>query len=151
LTALGDSEDGSDDIDRDVEVKGVEESLGVGVNLESSNRSIESGDFGDVVVLALALFLLELERDTTDGSLLDALHQVGGEARDFVAQAFGGDSSDFIDNALVGVEIEGQAGVVFLDEDAGSPFGGFGTNATLGGHRINISASWAKLSGRIPC
>lgn len=166
--------------------------LGVGVNLESSNRSIESGDFGNVVILALALLLLELEGDTTDGSLLDALHQVGGEARDFVAQALGGngsllsyaqhkhirpslsnlsaDTHDFIDNALVGVEIEGQAGVavrivgsasgfcapsmfscsLFLDEDTGGPFGGFGTNATLGGHRINISASWVKLAGRIP-
>jgi hypothetical protein len=55
---------------------------------------------------------------------------VGGEARDFVSQALRGDGCNFIDDAFVGVEIEGQTGVVFLDEDAGGPFGGFGTNAT---------------------
>lgn len=62
--------------------------LGLRVNLE---RDVESRDFGDVVVLALALLLLELEGNATDGALLDTLHQVGGEARDFVAEALGWD------------------------------------------------------------
>ena len=32
-----------------------------------------------VLVLSLSLLLLQSERDTTDGSLLDSLHQVGGD------------------------------------------------------------------------
>jgi len=32
---------------------------------------------------------------------------MGGVARDFVAQAFGGDDGDFIADALVGFEVEG--------------------------------------------
>lgn len=48
------------------------------------------GDLGDVVVLALALLLLQLEGDTADGALLDTLHQVGGEAGDLVAKTPGG-------------------------------------------------------------
>lgn len=64
--------------------------LGIGVNLETSCTGIKSGDFGDVVILALTLFFLELEGDAADGTLLDTLHQVSGEAGDFVAQALGG-------------------------------------------------------------
>jgi len=61
--------------------------LGIAVNFQPSRRCVESGDFRDVVVFALTLLLLELERNTADGATLDALHQVGGEAGDFVAQA----------------------------------------------------------------
>jgi len=55
----------------------------IGVNFRPSRRCIESGDF--VVVFTLTFFLLELEGDTANGATLDALHQVSGEARDFVA------------------------------------------------------------------
>ena len=57
----------------------------IGVNFQPSRRCIESGDFWDVVVFTLTFFLLELEGDTANGATLDTLHQVGGEARDFVA------------------------------------------------------------------
>lgn len=63
--------------------------LGVGVDLETaSSRGVEGGDLGHVLILPLTLLLLELERDTRDGAALNALHQVGGEAGDLVAQAF---------------------------------------------------------------
>jgi hypothetical protein len=60
--------------------------LGIAVNFQPSGRCIESGDFGDVIVFALTLLLLELERNTANGATLDTLHQMGGEAGDFVAQ-----------------------------------------------------------------
>ena len=110
---LGEGDDGGDDVDRDrVEVERVKEGLqgaihvntlfrlllscthlGIGVDLEAGGRGVERGDLRDVVVLALTLLLLQLERDTTDGPALDALHQMGGEARDLVAQALRGDDS----------------------------------------------------------
>ena len=62
--------------------------LGVGIDLQGVDGDVESGDLGDVVVLALALLLLELEGDTADGALLDTLHQVGRETSDLVAKAF---------------------------------------------------------------
>ena len=62
--------------------------LGVRVDLEAGGGGVERRDLGDVVVLALTLLLLELERNTTDGTLLDTLHQVGREASNLVAKAF---------------------------------------------------------------
>ena len=68
--------------------------LGVWVNLKTTiRRYVEGGDLRNVVILTLTLFLLELERDTADGSLLNALHQVGGETRDLVTETLRGDNS----------------------------------------------------------
>jgi hypothetical protein len=36
---------------------------------------------------------------------------VGRESCDFVAEALGGDDGDFVDDAFVGVEVEGEARV----------------------------------------
>ena len=62
--------------------------LGFGINLETSHTGVECRHLGDVVVLPLTLLLLELEGDTTDGTLLNTLHQVSGEAGNLVAQTF---------------------------------------------------------------
>ena len=60
----------------------LEQVLGLGVDLELAGlvllREVESGDLGDVLVLALTLLLLKLEGDTADGTTLDTLHQMGG-------------------------------------------------------------------------
>jgi len=61
----------------------LEEVLGLGVDIELATLrlgEVESRDLGDVLIFALALLFLELERDTADGSTLDTLHQVGGVA-----------------------------------------------------------------------
>lgn len=75
-----------DNVDLEVvEAKGLEQVLGVGVDIELAGLGlgdIESGDLGDVLVLALTLLLLELEGDTADGATLDTLHQVGGVTSD---------------------------------------------------------------------
>ena len=63
----------------------LEQVLGVGVHVQLAGLGlgdIQSGDLGDVLVLALTLLLLELEGDTADGATLDTLHQVGGVTSD---------------------------------------------------------------------
>lgn len=60
--------------------------LGVGVDLQGVDSDVKSGNLGHVVVLALTLFFLKLEGDTTDRATLDTLHQVGREASDLVPQ-----------------------------------------------------------------
>merc|ERR1712225_197687 len=105
-----------------VEAERLEEVLGVGVGVDGDALGVESRDLGDVVVLALALLLLELERDAANGALLDALHEVGREAGNLVAQALRGDDGNLVADLLVGVEVKGQARVVLLDDDArGAP------------------------------
>lgn len=72
--------------------RGEEEThFSVIIDLEPAGARVERGCLGDVVVLALALLLLELERDAAHGPALDALHQMRREPGDFVAQAFRGD------------------------------------------------------------
>jgi hypothetical protein len=64
---------------------GLEKVLGLLVDVEHAALGVlgevESRNLGDVLVLALALLLLKLERDTADGTTLNALHQVSGVAR----------------------------------------------------------------------
>ena len=61
----------------------LEQVLGLGIDLELAGLGeVEGGDLGDVLVLALALLLLQLEGDAADGAALNALHQVGGVAGD---------------------------------------------------------------------
>ena len=78
--------------------EGLEEVLGLLVDIESTRLGVlgevESGDLGDVLVLALTLLFLELEGDTADGTTLDTLHQVGGVTSNLVAETLGGNDSD---------------------------------------------------------
>lgn len=122
---------------------GLEKVLGLLVDVELAALAVlgevESGDLGDVLVLALALLLLKLEGDTADGTTLNALHQVSGVAGNLkhwllagvspyprlcvdaylVAQPLAGNDSNLIADALVGLEVEGEARVVALDDDLG--------------------------------
>merc|ERR550514_2390817 len=58
----------------------------------------------DEVQTSLALFLLELQRDATHGSFLDALHQVRHEACNLVAHPLGWGFRDLIHHPFVGLE-----------------------------------------------
>jgi len=63
---------------------------------------------------------------------------MGGESCNLVPQTLAGDDGNLIADTLVGVEVEGEARVVLLDDDAGSTLGGLCTNSTLGtaDHRL---------------
>ncbi len=60
--------------------KALEEILCLGINLQSILvlSEVEGRDFGDVLILSLTLFFLELEGDTTDWTTLNAFHQMCG-------------------------------------------------------------------------
>ena len=66
------------------------------------------GALGNEIHLSLALFLLETKRDTSDGSLLNSLHQVSGETSNLVAESLCLDLADVIDDPLVDMEVVGQ-------------------------------------------
>lgn len=137
----------------------LEQSLGVLVDLELARLvvlgEVESRDLRNVLVLALTLLLLKLEGDTADGTLLDTLHQVGGVTGNLfrtlsifllsfcrirrtafvckthlVAKALGSNDGNLIANALVGLEVQGELGVVPLNDDLGGLLNGLGANAT---------------------
>lgn len=110
-------------------IHGLKESLGLRVNLNVVKLEGRLGR--DIVILALTLFLLELEADTTDGSLLDAAHQVGGEPGNLVAEALARNDSNLAGKTLVGLEIEGKTRVVLLDEDTASLLNSLCADTTL--------------------
>ncbi len=133
LRSLVSSDGGGDSDGKAVETERAEHVLGVGVNLEAArSRSVKSRDLGNVLVLALTLLLLKLERDTANGTALDTLHKVGGETGNLVTKTLGGDDGDLIDDTLVLVEVDvGETRVVLLDENARSTLGSLGANSTL--------------------
>lgn len=61
------------------------------------------------------------------------------DGADLVAQALGSNDGDLIADALVGLEVEGQAGVVPLNDDLGGLLDSLGTNAT---HFGGIEVVW---------
>jgi hypothetical protein len=90
------------------------------------------GDVRDVVVPALPFLFLKLDENVANAAVLDALHQVSGEAGDPVAKLVGGNDSNFLADAVVRVEIQGQPRVVLLDDDGRSLVFGLGSDATDG-------------------
>jgi hypothetical protein len=62
----------------------------------------------DEVHASFAFLFLELQRDTSDRTLLDALHQVSDETSDFVSHSLGRNNSHLTGDTLVGVEVQGE-------------------------------------------
>lgn len=58
-----------------------------------------------------------------------------GSPSNLVSQRFCWNNRDFLDDALVGVEIQSQASVVFLNNDLRGLLYGLGSDATLKLHR----------------
>lgn len=56
---------------------------------------------------------------------------MGGESGNLVAHTLGGGDGDFINDTLVGVEVEGQTGVVLLHDGAGGFLDGFRADSLL--------------------
>jgi len=74
------------------------------------------GAVGDEVHLALSFLLLKSERDTSHGSLLNALHQMGGKAGNLVSKSLGLDDCNVVDDSLVHMEVLGQLAVVLFNK-----------------------------------
>jgi hypothetical protein len=49
---------------------------------------------------------------------------------DLVPERLGGNKSHLLDDSLVDIEVQGQLGVVLLDDDLGGLLHGLGTDAT---------------------
>lgn len=76
-------------------------------------------------------FFLNLKGDTSNGTLLDSLHQVSSETSNFISHSLGGDNSDFTKDLLVEMEVIGQLVVVLFDQLLGSSLGGLSSNSSL--------------------
>jgi hypothetical protein len=55
----------------------------------------------------------------------------GSSPSNLVSQRFCRDDGNFLNNTLVGVEVDGQASVVLLDDDLRGLLDGFRSDATL--------------------
>lgn len=121
----------------------LEHVLGLLVHIQHAAlvlSEVQSRDLGDVLILPLTLLFLKLEGDAANGATLDALHQVSGVAGDLsipsrqsrssfvqfsirpthlVPQPLAGNQSNLIAYSLVRLEVEGEFGVVALDNDLG--------------------------------
>lgn len=103
------------------------------VNVESaiSVGKVEGRNVRNVLVTSLSLLLLELEGNTTDRALLNALHQVCGETSNLVAKTLGGDVGNLVSETLVGLKVESELGVVTLNHLLSSTLDSLSSNATL--------------------
>ena len=81
---------------------------------------IDEGNFWNVVHSSFSFFFLQLQRNTSDGTLLDSGHQVGGETGNLVSHSLGWNDSDFLADLLVGGEVGSEGVVVLLNDDLGS-------------------------------
>merc|ERR1719379_1276500 len=97
---------------------------------------VHLGAVRDVFHAALALLLLELERDAADRALLDALHEVRREPGDLVPEAFGLDLRNFLRNLLVDLEVERKLAVVLLNDQARSALHSLRPHATHGEQQV---------------
>jgi hypothetical protein len=87
---------------------------------------------GDEIHLSLTLLFLESEGDTSDGTGLDSLHEMGGETGDLVSESLGLNDGAVIDDSFVGVEVVGELTVVLLDDSSGGSLDSLSSNATHG-------------------
>eukprot|EP00467_Chlorarachnion_reptans_P024516 CAMPEP_0114500120 /NCGR_PEP_ID=MMETSP0109-20121206/7788_1 /TAXON_ID=29199 /ORGANISM="Chlorarachnion reptans, Strain CCCM449" /LENGTH=145 /DNA_ID=CAMNT_0001677747 /DNA_START=320 /DNA_END=757 /DNA_ORIENTATION=+ len=110
------------------EVERLEELLSVLADLDAGR--VDFGFLRNAIHSTLALLLLELQGDTPDGTISQTLHEVSGEPGDLVPQALGRDGGDLLNNALVDMEIHGQALVVPFDDLARGALHEFCTDAS---------------------
>merc|ERR1719468_787546 len=115
-------------LDRDVHVHHLQHLLGLGVNLNNIVL-FKSRDFWDVVVSSLPLFLLKLDRDTTNSASLQPLHQVSDEPAILFLRGFEGTRATS-STILLFVSKSRVSLVVLLDNQARSLLHGFGSHLT---------------------
>lgn len=107
-----------------------EEGVGLGVDL-GLFLDVDGGALGDEVESSFSFLLLDLQRDSLDGTSLDALHQVSRITGDLVPQSLCGHFGVVGQDLLVNVEVEGQLQVVSLHELSGGSLHGLGSDSAL--------------------
>lgn len=117
-------------LNRDVKAEIAEHSHSDLIGLDGT-LGLGDGSIGHHIGTTSLLGLLKGKRDTADGSSLNALHQVGHETADLVAETLGGDLSDLLADLLVDLEVSGQLGVVVLHNLATSALHSLSTNTAL--------------------
>merc|ERR1719209_1127826 len=117
------------DLDRNVHVHHLQHLLGLGVHFDSL-RLLQSRSFRDIVIPSLSLLFLELDGDSSDSRALQSLHQVSDETSNLISKRFRGYNRNLVHNPLVGVEIQGELGVVLLDDQARSLLDGLRPNTS---------------------
>ena len=122
-----------DDRERQLQAKRLDHLRGLLVDVQNtlSVNQVQSGNIWNVLVLSLSLLLLKLERDTSNWTLLDSLHQMGSVTCDLVSQSLGLDSGDLIAESLVGLEIQSKLWIVTLNQSLGGTLDGLSSNSTL--------------------
>lgn len=79
---------------------------------------------------ALSLGLLELEGDTSDGSLLNSLHQVSNETSDLVSESLGRNDGNLLGDLLVQLEVQSELLVVLLNDVSSRSLDSLSSNAS---------------------
>lgn len=117
----------------DLETKRLDQVGGLGVNLQLTVGvgQVQSRHLGNVLVFSFSLLLLQLEGDSSDGTLLDSLHQVGGVTSNLISQSLGWDLGNLGGQSLVGLKVQSQLWVETLNQHLGGSLDGFSSNATL--------------------
>ena len=100
-----------------------------GVRVDLDGFLFKSRDLRNKVQTSFTLFFLKLQRYSSDWSLGNTLHQVGGETSNLVTHTLGWKDGNFIDNTLVGVEVQRQASVVLLDNCTSTSFNSLSSNS----------------------
>ena len=97
-------------------INGLQESLGIGIDFDVVH--INDRNSWHVVIASFAFFFLQFEGNATDGTLLNAAHQVSDVACDLVTKTLGRNDSNLSAYTLINLKIEGQARVVFFNDGA---------------------------------
>jgi len=98
------------------------------VRVDLDDLLFQGRNLGDKVQSALSFFFLQLKRDTADRPLRDSSHQMGCVSSNLVAHSLRRENCYLIDNTFVGVEVECEPSVVFLDNSASTLLDGLRTD-----------------------
>merc|ERR1711990_426798 len=99
------------------------------VLLDLDLLDLDLGLVWDEVHLTLSFLLLKSERDASDWTLLDALHEMGGETGNLVSKSLGLDHCNVVDDSLIYMEVAGQLAVVLLNKCSGGSLNSLGSNS----------------------
>lgn len=70
------------------------------------------------VQASFSLLFLQLQRNSTNRSTLNSLHQMGNKTSNFISHSLWWDDSDFTNKSLVNMEIKSQTRIIFLNDNS---------------------------------